>query len=100
MTYYAKIINGKVDSVIVCDSQNIQNYDGEWIKLKNKNEASIGYDFDNIIKQFKGPKPFPSWIFKNEKWESPIPLDTGLDPQLYVWDEDLQNWKVRPNSGN
>lgn len=59
-----------------------------------KNYAGIGYSYDPTRDAFIPPKPFNSWILNEETclWEPPIPSPT--DNNLYMWDENLQNWKV------
>ena len=41
-------------------------------------------------------KPYPSWILNEttSEWEAPIPAPT--DGQRYIWNEQQQNWVVKP----
>jgi hypothetical protein len=77
-----------------------------------KNYAGIGFLYDPIRDAFIPPKPeigewtlheasctwitskpFPSWIFNEEKisWEAPTPYPT--DDSTYVWNEEIVNWQ-------
>jgi hypothetical protein len=52
----------------------------------------------NISFQFmipKPPSPYPSWIWEESVWNSPIPYPD--DGQMYVWNEELQQWEVVNN---
>jgi len=53
MTHYANIIENKVVNVIVCDDNNINKYQGKWIKLENE-IVGIGYLYDQIKEKFYG----------------------------------------------
>jgi hypothetical protein len=78
-----------------------------------KNYAGIGYTYDSVRDAFIPPKPeigewtlheasctwitskpFPSWIFNEEKisWEAPTPMPT--DGGIYKWVEDDLNWQL------
>jgi len=55
-----------------------------------KNYAGIGYTYDFDLDAFIPPKPFKSWILKQNtaNWEAPIPMPEGN----YRWDEDSVSW--------
>lgn len=38
------------------------------------------------------PKPYPSWIWKDGHWDSPVPLPDISGGQLYDWNEDNMTW--------
>jgi hypothetical protein len=61
LTYYAKIENSIVTTVIVADHKIIKNYPGEWVetfidKRDNKKYAGIGDSYDTDKKEFKEKK--------------------------------------------
>jgi hypothetical protein len=55
---------------------------GDTICIENtdkvKNEPGIGRTYDEILKAFIEPKPYPSWILNEETciWEAPVPKPT------------------------
>jgi hypothetical protein len=57
-----------------------------------KNYAGIGYTYDEARDAFIPPQPFASWVLNEDTclWEAPIPYPT--DGEMYVWDEDTQQW--------
>jgi hypothetical protein len=58
-----------------------------------KNYAGIGYIYDFNLDAFYDYQPFPSWILDLQSclWNPPIPYPN--DSKLYVWDENIENWK-------
>jgi len=97
MTYFAKIVDGKVVQVIVaskdfCD----KNMEGDWIETKNddsirKQFAGIGMSYDEINDIFIAVQPYPSWILdENFDWQAPIPIPD--DSNFYGWNESNQEW--------
>jgi|TARA_R110000751_G_scaffold54322_1_gene116973 hypothetical protein len=88
MTYYAEIKKNKVMQVIVSSNDDIKNHTGNWIKLKSDDIAGIGYDYVNG--EFKSKQPFPSWTWKDKRWNSPIPYPKGLLHQQ--WNEEIKQW--------
>lgn len=58
-----------------------------------KNYAGIGFYYDIEKDAFIPPQPFPSWILNEQTclWTAPIPRPE--DGYLYVWDENILNWK-------
>jgi hypothetical protein len=63
-------------------------------KAYRKNYAGIGYSYDQDRDAFIPPKPYPSWILNEStcQWDAPVPYPT--DGQMYLWDEDNQQWTV------
>lgn len=50
---------------------------------------------NNITKTYsiegtKPPKPFPSWVWSNNKWEAPV--SNPSDGKFYEWLEQSQQW--------
>jgi len=111
MSHYAKVLNGKVISVIVAESNFFDTFvdssAGEWIQTsyntygnqhpENRplrgNFAGIDYTYDKNNDVFYAPQPYLSWTLNNSTWlwESPIPYPT--DGKQYVWDETTTSWK-------
>jgi len=59
-----------------------------------KNYAGVGYLYDEDKDAFIPPKPFESWVLSEETclWEAPIPKPD--DENLYIWNEEIQNWTM------
>jgi hypothetical protein len=111
MSHYAKVLNGKVISVIVAESNFFDTFvdssAGEWIQTsyntygnqhpENRplrgNFAGIDYIYDTNNDVFYAPQPYLSWTLNNSTWlwESPIPYPTN--GKQYVWDETTTSWK-------
>ena len=87
----------------------IDNLGGTWIKTSyntysgvhklggtplRKNYAGPGFVYDSIRDAFIPPKPYDSWILNEEtcNWQAPIAKPN--DSELYIWDEDILNWKL------
>ena len=58
------------------------------------NYAGIGYSYDPIRDAFIAPKPFPSYVFDEEKltWKNPIPKPEGTETTGWKWNEDTISW--------
>ena len=56
--------------------------------------AGKGFIYDETNDVFIAPQPYPSWTLNNFKWEPPVPkpVSTQENPQIYIWDEDNQQW--------
>lgn len=59
-----------------------------------KNYAGIGFAYDAARDAFIPPKPFPSWTLNEStcRWEAPVPYPS--DDEVYMWDEENQEWVV------
>jgi hypothetical protein len=57
-----------------------------------KNYAGIGYVYDAVRDAFIPPKPYPSWVLKEDTctWESTVPYPE--DGNYYGWDEATTSW--------
>jgi hypothetical protein len=107
MGHYAKVEDGIVTQVIVCDSQEWceNNLGGTWVQTSynthggvnnrvggtaiHKNYAGIGYHFDGV--GFYAPQPFASWTKDAETylWEAPTPMPAE---GLWYWNEETLSW--------
>ena len=118
MSHYAKVLDGKVISVIVAEEEFFNTFvdssPGDWIKTSYNtrgnvhygpdgnpdggvalrgNFAGIGYTYDRTNDVFYPSQPFPSWTISeatNWTWEAPTPMPT--DGKRYTWDESTTSW--------
>lgn len=117
MSHFAKVINGKVVSVIVAEQDFIDNYadksDGVWIQTSYNtrlnvhygpdgnpdggialrgNYACIGYIYDEQNDVFYMPQPYPSWVLNKSIWVWEPPTSMPNDGKIYIWNEETQSW--------
>jgi len=101
MSYYARVINGIVDKVIVAEPEFFDTFvdssPGEWIKASKdgsirKNYPGIGMEYDSTRDAFIPSKPHESWTLNETtcKWEAPVTMPD--DGKRYIWNEDTQAW--------
>lgn len=113
MGYFAKVIDGKVVTVIAADQDVIDSYNepGLWIQTSynthkgvhvnggtplRKNYASVGFTYDAERDAFIPPKPFETWVLNEDTcvWDAPVPYPE--DGKAYIWDDSVVNWVLRP----
>jgi hypothetical protein len=111
MTHFAKIVDGKVNQVIVAEPEFFNTFvdssPGEWLQTSYNtygnvhnlggtplrgNFAGVGFTYDAQNDVFYAPKPYLSWILNKDTWlwEAPTPMPT--DEQKYIWDEASVSW--------
>jgi len=101
MSYYAKIVNGIVDKVIVADATFFDTFvddsPGKWLETSitgdiRKNYAGIGMLYDSTRDAFMDSQPYPSWTLNEDTclWEPPVPYPSG--DEYHTWDEDNLTW--------
>ena len=110
MSHFAKVVDGKVVSVIVAEAEFFDTFvdssPGAWIQTSYRthgnqhpegkplrgNYAGIGYHYDSVADAFYAPKPFDSWVLspKTFLWEAPVAMPTDGKP--YEWQEASQSW--------
>ena len=56
------------------------------------NYAGVGYTYDSSNDVFIGPKPYPSWLLDEAKWDWKAPVDMPDDGKEYVWNEETTSW--------
>ena len=131
MAHFAKINdNNVVEQVVVVNNEVLLNngaeseqkgidflkslygQDTNWKQTSyngnfRQNFAGVGGTYDPVNDAFILPKPYPSWILVNFKWESPIAypitfnqnLGTNSDGEQisdkYEWNEEIQNWQLK-----
>jgi hypothetical protein len=111
LSHFAKIVDGKVVSVIVAEKEFfdtfVDNSPGQWLQTSynthgNKhvnggtplrgNYAGVGYTYDAEKDVFIAPKPFASWVLSADYlWEAPVAMPT--DGKSYTWNEATTSWK-------
>jgi hypothetical protein len=112
MSHFAKIVDGKVVSVIVAEPEFFDTFvdssPGQWIQTsynthgnvhKNGgtplrgNYAGIGYHYDPVADVFYAPQPYASWVLSplTFLWEAPVAMPA--DGKAYAWDEATTSWK-------
>jgi hypothetical protein len=112
MGHFARVVNGKVDRVIVAEPDFFDTYvddsPGQWIQTsyntqggvhKNggtplrKNFAGIDYTYDAVRDAFIPPQPYASWVLSplTFLWEAPVAMPADGKP--YAWDEATTSWK-------
>ena len=60
-----------------------------------KNYAGIGYSYNQEKDAFITPKPYNSWVLNDDTccWKAPIEQPEAVSGVIYVWDENIVNWK-------
>jgi hypothetical protein len=126
MAHYAKVLNKKVQKVIVAEEDFFNTFvdtsPGEWIKTSfntrggvhyqpnshtpsddqskalRKNFAGIGYTYDQDRDAFIEPKPYDSWVLNETTclWEAPVVYPD--DNNSYNWNEETTSWDLIDNS--
>jgi hypothetical protein len=121
MSHYCKVVDGKVQQVIVAEAEFFETFvdssPGQWLKCSYNtrgnrhydpvtglddsdtnpplrgNYPGIGYSYDTQADAFIPPQPYPSWVLSplTILWEAPVAMPTDGKP--YQWDEATQSWK-------
>ena len=107
MAHFAKVLNGKVEKVIVADDDYfntfVDNSPGRWIETSydtyggvhasggtplRKNFAGVGMIYDEDTDAFYDVKPYSSWTLNTTTclWEPPVTKPT--DGNVYEWNEE------------
>lgn len=120
MAHYAKVLEGRVLTVIVVNDDTFWNSftdtsPGTWIQTSyntrggvhydangipdegtplRKNFAAVGYSYDSQCDAFIPPKQFSSWTLNEETclWQPPTPYPS--DGRDYEWNEAEQSWDL------
>ena len=113
MSHWAEIdLENKVIRVLVGDNNDpagdegyqwlLDNLGGTWIKTSYNgnirfNYAGKGMFYDEGRDAFIALQPYPSWILNEEtcRWNSPLPYPS--DEKMYLWNEELLQWKEITN---
>lgn len=117
MAYFAKIVNGTVESIIKVENSNLldQNnveqenlglafiaslgLEGTWVQTSfnstfRKKYANIGGTYDAVNDVFITLQPYPSWTLdSNHDWQPPTPMPSDAsETKRYAWSEPNRVW--------
>ena len=122
MSHFAKIVNGRVETIIVAEQDFIDTQEGDWVqtsyntrggihydpetnkpsidqsKALRKNYAHIGSIYDKKRDAFYSPQPFKSWSFNEDTCHWQPPINKPNDGNFYKWDEDIYKKCLETNS--
>jgi len=108
MSYFAQIIDGVVQQVIVAEQDFIDSgaVSGTWVQTSyntrggqhpegrqlRKNFGKIGFVYDEVRDAFYAQQLYPSWILDEETciWGPPVAYPS--DGNRYNWDELSLSW--------
>jgi hypothetical protein len=102
MSYFAKVVNDVVETVIVADKGFIDTLpnSSSWVAVSVDEKSvwypGVGFVYDKVSKKFtpQKPKAFPSWVYNGttNRWTPPVamPIDKT---KAYHWDEASKQWK-------
>lgn len=118
MSHFAKVLDGKVVTVIVAEQEFFNTFvdssPGEWIQTSYNtrggihygqdgnpdngvalrgNYAGIGYTYDRQNDVFIAPSPFTSWVLNKNTWTWEAPIAYPEDGKFYKWNEEAINWE-------
>jgi hypothetical protein len=115
MAHYAKVLDGKVQQVIVAESEFFETFvdtsPGEWIQTSYNtqgnqhllggtplrgNYAGVGYTYDTVNDVFYAPKPYASWSLNEDTWLWEAPVAKPTDGLKYTWNESTTSWVEAP----
>ena len=120
MGHFARVVNGKVDQVIVAEPEFFDTFvdssPGTWLQVSYNtrggvhygqdgqpsadqskalrgNYPGIGYTYDSASDKFYSPQPYASWVLSphNFLWEAPVAMPA--DGKTYEWEEATTSWK-------
>ena len=117
MSHFAKVVNGKVVSVIVAEPEFFDTFvdgsPGQWLQTSYNtrgnvhygqdgkpdggvalrgNYAGIGYVYNAEHDVFYPPQPYPSWIINESTWTWEAPSPMPVDGKIYIWKEETKSW--------
>ena len=94
---YAKIVSGKVVTVIVAETEFFNDFvddsPGLWIDISTKKGVCMkGGNYDGT--GFYNDSPYPSWTLNTSTymWDAPVSYPT--DGKTYDWNESTKSWDV------
>lgn len=111
MGHFAKVVNGKVEQVIVAEPEFFNTFvdssPGTWIQTSYNtiggqhtqggtplrgNYAGIGFTYDAQNDVFYAPAPYASWVLNQTSWTWEAPTAYPTDGKVYRWDEPTVAW--------
>lgn len=84
-----------VRSLIGTPEWAAQTYGGTWV---DAGELGVGKGWSYVDGEFRSPQPYPSWSWQGQEWVPPVPHPELVAGFVWVWDEDVVNWRqvVKP----
>lgn len=112
MGHFAKVVNGKVEQVIVAEPEFFQTFvdtsPGTWLQTSYNtiggkhtlggtplrgNYAGIGYTYDQANDVFYAPQPFASWVLDQTDWTWKAPVAMPVEEgKAFTWNEATTSW--------
>lgn len=116
MGHFAKVVDLKVDQVIVAEPEFFDTFvdssPGAWLQVSfntrggvhygqdgqpsadqskalRGNYPGVGYSYDAVADVFLAPQPYPSWLLESALWVAPVAKPEGM----FGWDEATLSWK-------
>lgn len=78
-------------------AENEPRLAGTWVQtsysgsFRKQYGGGEGYRYDADADVFIAPAPFPSWVLDaNHDWQAPVPMP--IEPGVWAWVEDAQEW--------
>lgn len=100
--YIAFIIDGVVQQVIATDSRfaaiflsnpTIVDVTGR----SDAHQAIVEGTYNQELDEFRGPKPFDSWVWDTQRWEWVAPIEKPeKEDSRFLWSEDTLEWVEIP----
>jgi hypothetical protein len=97
--YYGAKRTSYNSRVVIHDQSDGITPSNDQSKSFRKNFGQIGHYYDEDRDAFIPPKRFPSFIFNEFSCTFEPPIPRPNDGMLYIWDEEVINWKLIPNDG-
>jgi len=91
MSEYAVIKNDAVINAVIADNKatvEALNPDATVVEITPTNNLGVGWF--KLDGQWVSPKPFESWVRRDNRWNAPI--DPPDQEKNYVWDESVLGW--------
>lgn len=111
MGHFAKVVNGKVEQVIVAEPEFFTTFvdtsPGTWLQTSYNtignqhtlggtplrgNYAGVGFTYDQANDVFYAPQPYASWVLDQADWTWEAPVAMPTDGKVYNWDEATKSW--------
>lgn len=100
--YVAFIIDGIVQQVLATDSRFAAIFlsNPTVVDVTGRPDAHqviVEGTYNKELDEFRGPKPYDSWIWNDEIWEWVAPIEKPeKEDSRFLWSEDTQEWVEIP----
>jgi hypothetical protein len=100
--YLAFIIDGVVQQVLAADSRFAAIFLSnptivDITKRKDAHQAIVEGTYNEELDEFRGPKPFDSWVWDTQRWEWVAPIEKPeKEDSRFLWSEDTLEWVEIP----